>query len=178
MRAAEKAFLTSVVVNYAASVRVAVPTRARSRNGRWGFRPRNRPRVALWEVGLDVLVLALLSLVWALISGGKGARCARFHPQPAPDRRQCCWLRSPAASCSSGGTPPEAGALGAASHRGAAVHSHADRTTASVCRRRVVSLVYWGMQVAVLWLLLEAVGVDASLSFTLRTHQRPDHRSA
>ena len=71
MRAAE-AFLTSVVINYAAPVGLAVPSRAALTKRALGLTTSETSKVALWEVGADILVLALLSVLWILVSGSKG----------------------------------------------------------------------------------------------------------
>lgn len=70
-RAAE-AFLTSVVVNYAAPIGLAVPTRAALTKRAFGLNASQTAAVALWEVGCDVIVLGLASLVW-LVGTGAGS---------------------------------------------------------------------------------------------------------
>ena len=166
MRAAE-AFLTSVVVNYAAPVGVAVPTRAALTKRALGLSTSETGRVALWEVGLDVLVLALLSLVWALISGGKALDALDATPS-------LLLIAVVLLAAFAGGIL----LLGLVRHLKPALWARLRIEGRQFIRMPIeqprqsavvafVSLVYWGMQVAVLWLLLEAVGVDASLSFTL-----------
>ena len=66
---AGEAFLTSVVINYAAPVGLAVPSRAALTKRALGLSLTETSAVALWEVGADVIVLALGSLVW-LAAGG------------------------------------------------------------------------------------------------------------
>ena len=66
---AAEAFLTSVVVNYAAPIGLAVPTRAALSKRDLGLSAGATGALALWEVALDVLVLGLISLVW-LATGG------------------------------------------------------------------------------------------------------------
>jgi uncharacterized membrane protein YbhN (UPF0104 family) len=65
---ASEAFLTSVVINYAAPVGLAVPTRAALTKRALGLSAAETGAVALWEVALDVIVLALGSLVWLSLS--------------------------------------------------------------------------------------------------------------
>jgi uncharacterized membrane protein YbhN (UPF0104 family) len=65
---ASEAFLTSVVINYAAPVGLAVPTRAALTKRALGLTAAETGAVALWEVALDVIVLALGSAVWLGLS--------------------------------------------------------------------------------------------------------------
>ncbi len=66
---AGEAFLTSVVINYAAPVGLAVPTRAALTKRALGLSLTETSAVALWEVGADVIVLGIGSAVW-LATGG------------------------------------------------------------------------------------------------------------
>jgi uncharacterized membrane protein YbhN (UPF0104 family) len=67
---ASEAFLTSVVINYAAPVGLAVPTRAALTKRALGLTAAETGAVALWEVALDVIVLAMGSVVWLGFSRG------------------------------------------------------------------------------------------------------------
>lgn len=166
MRAAE-AFLTSVVINYAAPVGLAVPSRAALTKRALGLTTSETGKVALWEVGADVIVLALLSLLWLLVSGSKGLDALDDAASPllmlgvviagllafglllliVRRLRPALWARLRLEGREFIRLPIE--------------HPlHALRVS-------TVSLVYWGMQIAVLWLLLDAVGVDPSASLTL-----------
>jgi uncharacterized membrane protein YbhN (UPF0104 family) len=66
---AGEAFLTSVVINYAAPVGLAVPTRAALTKRALGLSLTETSAVALWEVGADVIILSIGSLLW-LATGG------------------------------------------------------------------------------------------------------------
>ncbi len=66
---ATEAFLTSVVVNYAAPIGLAVPTRAALSTRDLGLSAAAGGAVALSEVALDVLVLGLLSVAWLATAG-------------------------------------------------------------------------------------------------------------
>lgn len=166
LRAAE-AFLTSVVVNYAAPVGVAVPTRAALTKRALGLTTSETGRVALWEVGLDLMVLTALSLLWAVISGGKALEALDQAPSLllilvvflagfiglvvllglVRRLKPALWAR-----------------LRIEGRLFIRMPVERPRETAGIV---LVSILYWGMQVAVLWLLLKAVGVDASASLTL-----------
>lgn len=66
---AGEAFLTSVVINYAAPVGLAVPSRAALTKRALGLNLTETSAVALWEVGADVIILGLATAIW-LLSGG------------------------------------------------------------------------------------------------------------
>jgi uncharacterized membrane protein YbhN (UPF0104 family) len=166
MRAAE-AFLTSVVINYAAPVGLAVPSRAALTKRALGLTTSETGKIALWEVGADVIVLALLSLVWIAVSGSKGIDAISDAASPllvvavvvagllalglllvlVRRMRPALWARLRLEGREFARLPIEK-------------PLHALRVT-------VASLVYWAMQIAVLWLLLRAVDVDPSVSLTL-----------
>lgn len=69
-RAAE-AFLTSVVINYAAPIGLAVPTRAALTKRALGLSAAETGAAVLWEIGADVIVLGLGSALWLLLSGNE-----------------------------------------------------------------------------------------------------------
>jgi uncharacterized membrane protein YbhN (UPF0104 family) len=62
-------FLTSVIVNYAAPIGLAVPTRAALTVRDLGLSPGPSGAVVGWELGLDVAALCAISLAW-LFQGG------------------------------------------------------------------------------------------------------------
>jgi uncharacterized membrane protein YbhN (UPF0104 family) len=64
-RAAE-AFLTSVVINYAAPIGLAVPTRAALTKRALGLSATETGAAVLWEIAVDVLVLGMGSAIWLL----------------------------------------------------------------------------------------------------------------
>ncbi|MFN8592479.1 MAG: lysylphosphatidylglycerol synthase transmembrane domain-containing protein [Thermomicrobiales bacterium] len=64
-----EAFLTSVMVNYAAPIGLAVPTRAALAMRDLKLTPTQSGAVVAWEGSLDLLALVLISLAW-LVTGG------------------------------------------------------------------------------------------------------------
>jgi len=72
-RAAE-AFLTSVVINYAAPIGLAVPTRAALTKRALDLSAAETGAAVLWEIGADVIVLGLGSAIWLLLSGSDISR--------------------------------------------------------------------------------------------------------
>jgi uncharacterized protein (TIRG00374 family) len=67
-RAAE-AFLTSVVINYAAPVSLAIPSRAALTKRALGLTATETGAVALWEVACDLIVLSIASVIWFFVAG-------------------------------------------------------------------------------------------------------------
>jgi uncharacterized membrane protein YbhN (UPF0104 family) len=63
-------FLTSVIVNYAAPIGLAVPTRAALTVRDLGLTPVQSSIVVGWELLLDAGALALIGLAWILTGGG------------------------------------------------------------------------------------------------------------
>ncbi|MBW3631647.1 MAG: flippase-like domain-containing protein [Chloroflexi bacterium] len=62
-------FLTSVIVNYAAPIGLAVPTRAALTVRDLDMNPGQSGAVVGWEAALDLLVLALISVAWLVLGG-------------------------------------------------------------------------------------------------------------
>ncbi|MDQ3513087.1 MAG: flippase-like domain-containing protein [Chloroflexota bacterium] len=71
-RAAE-AFLTSVVINYAAPIGLAVPARAALTKRALGLSVAETGAVAFWEIVADVLVLGAIAAVWLLLVLGRAS---------------------------------------------------------------------------------------------------------
>ncbi len=63
-------FLTSVIVNYAAPIGLAVPTRAALTVRDLGLTPMQSSVVVGWELLLDAGALALIGVAWILTGGG------------------------------------------------------------------------------------------------------------
>lgn len=67
---ASEAFLTSVVINYAAPIGLAVPSRAALTKRALGLDNHATGTIALWEIGFDVLILGIGSLAWLFLADG------------------------------------------------------------------------------------------------------------
>ncbi|MGN6031403.1 MAG: lysylphosphatidylglycerol synthase transmembrane domain-containing protein [Thermomicrobiales bacterium] len=67
---ASEAFLTSVVINYAAPVGLAVPSRAALTKRALGLDASATGTIAIWEIGLDVIVLGLGTVLWLILAPG------------------------------------------------------------------------------------------------------------
>lgn len=70
---ASEAFLTSVVINYAAPVGLAVPSRAALTKRALGLDASATGTIAIWEIGLDVIVLGLGTVLWLILAPGSFA---------------------------------------------------------------------------------------------------------
>ena len=79
---AGEAFLTSVVINYAAPVGLAVPTRAALTKRALGLSLTETSAVALWEVGADVIILSLGSIIWMATGGWHESNISRSEVSP------------------------------------------------------------------------------------------------
>jgi uncharacterized membrane protein YbhN (UPF0104 family) len=62
-------FLTSVIVNYAAPIGLAVPTRAALTVRDLEMSPGQSGAVVGWEAALDVMALTIISVAWLLLGG-------------------------------------------------------------------------------------------------------------
>ncbi|MEJ7838372.1 MAG: lysylphosphatidylglycerol synthase transmembrane domain-containing protein [Thermomicrobiales bacterium] len=67
---ATEAFLASILINYAAPVGLAVPSRAALTKRALGLDSNATGTIALWEIAADVLVLGFASLFWFLFANG------------------------------------------------------------------------------------------------------------
>ncbi len=84
---ASEAFLTSVVINYAAPVGLAVPSRAALTKRALGMDRQATGSVAIWEIGMDVMVLGIGTVIWLILAPGStsavsaelGANASRYR---------------------------------------------------------------------------------------------------
>lgn len=157
---AAEAFLTSVVVNYAAPIGLAIPARALLSVRDLRLSPAAGGAVALWEVGLDLLLLGGVSLAW-LLTGGLG----RLGPW---------WGRIPAAAVPIGAAL--LGALGLlvvglgrwrpvlaarVGQRGREALAYPLRRPREAGLAALLTVGFWVLQAVILRLLLGAVGAGA-----------------
>ena len=161
---AAQAFLTSIVVNYAAPIGLAVPARAALSVRDLGLAPSAGGGVALAEIALDLAVLGLVSVVW-LAQGN----LAIFDQAP---------LAAPAVRLVAGGVAVGAAvaALAVAAHsslrlrvvRAArAAGDSAFRQPRLVAAVIAVTVGFWVLQAVILWVLLTASGVPGIADWEL-----------
>ncbi len=164
---ASEAFLTSVVINYAAPVGLAVPTRAALTKRALGLSAAETGAIALWEVLLDVTVLGAITLLWAIngrTAGGVLGEALAAVP--------AALVGLAAAGFGALGVVLAMALRRPAFRRRLAV---AGTSLLSFPRQRPVaaawalaaSVVYWIGQGMVLWLLLEALGVNRGIGLVL-----------
>lgn len=166
MRASE-AFLTSVVINYAAPVGLAVPSRAALTKRALGLSAAETGSVALWEVGVDVIVLGVLSLLWIAVSGSRGIDALNDAASPLV----VLAVVIAGIVCLATGVfairkfkPSLWARLRIEGRQFIRQPMEHPRDAARVVS---VTVLYWILQIAVLWLLLDAVGVDPGFRLTL-----------
>jgi uncharacterized membrane protein YbhN (UPF0104 family) len=166
MRAAE-AFLTSVVINYAAPVGLAVPSRAALTKRALGLTAAETGAVALWEVGVDIIVLGVLSVLWIALSGREGLDALNDAASPLVVLAVIVGglIAALAAVIALRKLKPSLWQkLLFEGRQFIRLPMEHPRDAARVVS---VTAIYWGMQFAVLWLLLDAVGVDPGVKLTL-----------
>jgi uncharacterized membrane protein YbhN (UPF0104 family) len=152
-------FLTSVVVNYAAPIGLAVPTRAALSKRDLGLSASGSGALVLWEAVLDLGTLALIGGAWLLL-GGAGAVGVLVQQGSG-------WVAL-------GGAAAVAAValLGAALIASGRLRSKLRRFSGEALglpRRRPVAavaaigctLAFWTLQAVILWLLLAGFGVSA-----------------
>ena len=161
---ASEAFLTSVVINYAAPVGLAVPTRAALTKRALGLSVGETGAVAFWEIVSDVAVLGAATIIWlAITAGSTGAVAGTIGTSGA-------WVLA--------GLAAAAALLAAAAwlvpsvrHKvaglasGAVEYPRSRPLTAALVL--AVSAVYWAMQGVVLAMLLDAFGATTDAKAVL-----------
>ncbi|MCC6790234.1 MAG: flippase-like domain-containing protein [Thermomicrobiales bacterium] len=165
---ASEAFLTSVVINYAAPIGLAVPSRAALTKRALGLNAAETGAVALWEVAVDVLILAGFSLVWLLLGG----RDADILPETSGTERLLVVLAVLA------GVAIATTAALLIAHRKPGLWLKMTTMSKSIAtfpaKRPIdaalsvaITAIYWAGQAAVIWLLLRALDVDPSVTLAL-----------
>ena len=69
---ASEAFVTSVAVNYAAPLSLALPSRAYLTMRALGMKPSETAALTFWEVAADLFLLGILTAIWILVGGWRG----------------------------------------------------------------------------------------------------------
>ena len=161
--ASMEVFLTSVIINYAAPIGLAVPTRAALTVRDLEMSPGQSGAVVGWEAALDVVALCVISAAWLVLGGLDLVQTMSF------DSRILALLAV-------------AAALGAiatsAASRSTAIRSRiapfAGRMRSSPAEHPMLALLaivlttgFWGIQLAIMAALLQLFGVAASLSLLL-----------
>lgn len=165
---AAEAYLTSIVVNYAAPVGLAVPTRAALTKRALGLTTAETSAVALWEVGVDVIVLGVGTVLWLLLGGWNGD----VLPSVSPGARNLI-----GAVVIAGAVIGLAGLIVIVSRKPSLIAKARGMLITFVTfplrrpREAIyaigITIGYWLIQGAVMALLLDALGVDWSATLVL-----------
>ncbi|MDQ3612753.1 MAG: flippase-like domain-containing protein [Chloroflexota bacterium] len=165
-RAAE-AFLTSVVINYAAPVGLAVPSRAALTKRALGLDASQTGTIALWEIAFDVLILGLGTVLWLVLAEGAlgevRAELARSSGSYVLAGVAMFVLVAMAALIVSRRPSLKGKLIGI---MGRIVIAPRRRPAAAV-RTLLVTLAYWILQGVVLWMIITALAVDVSATFMI-----------
>lgn len=164
---AAEAFLTSVIINYAAPVGLAVPSRAALTKRALGLNASQTGTIALWEIALDVLVLGTGAAFWMTMANGA----------PNAVRREIA-DESTSYLLAVAGLIALIAIVGAIAWRKPGLRARIASTGTKImiapAQRPVaaaytllVSIVYWLMQGLVLWILVTALGVSVTGTFML-----------
>jgi uncharacterized membrane protein YbhN (UPF0104 family) len=165
-RAAE-AFLTSVVINYAAPVGLAVPSRAALTKRALGLNASQTGTIALWEIAFDVLILGTGTVLWLILAEGAlgdvRAELARSAGSYFLAGAAMMLLIAVTAVVVSRRPSLKGKLIGII---GQIVVAPRQRPAAAV-RTMLITLVYWTLQGVVLWMIITALAVDVSATFMI-----------
>ncbi|CAA9554731.1 MAG: hypothetical protein AVDCRST_MAG87-1126 [uncultured Thermomicrobiales bacterium] len=164
---AAEAFLTSVVINYAAPIGLAVPSRAALTKRALGLDAQATGTIAIWEIGMDVAVLGAGTVLWLVLADGSPAAVRSELAESAEiftigavglvavTLAAGFWLLKSAARRDRVLPVARRILLSPSARPGAAVLA------------LVTTVVYWVIQGFVLALLLRSLDVNASFEFVL-----------
>lgn len=165
-RAAE-AFFTSVVINYAAPVGLAVPSRAALTKRALGLNADQTGAIALWEIAFDVLVLGSGTAIWLILTEGAAGDVRDGMAQSTTSYLLAGIVVVAvlvAVSIVAARKPDLRRRLFEITGR---IVSAPSRQPAAAALTLIVSALYWVLQGVVLWMLVVALGVDVSAAFIL-----------
>jgi uncharacterized membrane protein YbhN (UPF0104 family) len=156
-------FLTSVIVNYAAPIGLAVPTRAALTVRDLKLSPGQSGAVVGWEAALDVLALAVISAVWLVLGGSDLVQTISVDG----------WVIALSAVIVALGAVAISGASRSPAIR-SRVAPFAGRMLSSPAEHPILALLavaltggFWGIQLAIMAALLQLFGVAVSPSLLL-----------
>ena len=161
---AAEAFLTSVVVNYAAPIGLAVPTRAALSARDLGLSAGSGAAVAVWEVGFDVAVLGALSLTWLAVGDRSVVRAVDPGSPPAALLAVVALAALGLAALVAARRP---GWRRRARLAARDLLRYPGRRPEQAALALGLTIAYWAFQAAILRLLLGAVGVGSGAGPTL-----------
>lgn len=154
---AGEAFLTSVVINYAAPVGLAVPSRAALTKRALGLSLMETSAIALWEVGADVIVLAIGSLIWLLTGGWQESNVSLGDVSPIVI---IAVVLAGLVGMVALGVLARSVRTATIRHRIRAVLVYPFQSPGQASLTLVISIVYWIIQAIVLAIMLNALDVE------------------
>jgi hypothetical protein len=156
-------FLTSVIVNYAAPIGLAVPTRAALTVRDLKLSPGQSGAVVGWEAALDVLALSVISAVWLVLGGSDLVQTISVDG----------WVIALLAVVMALGAVAMSGASRSPAIR-SRVAPFTGRMLSSPAEHPMLALLavaltggFWGIQLAIMAALLQLFGVAVSPSLLL-----------
>jgi uncharacterized protein (TIRG00374 family) len=161
---AGEAFLTSVVINYAAPVGLAVPTRAALTKRALGLSLTETSAVALWEVGADVIILGLGSAMWLIFGGYSESEISISEQSPL------VWIGSAlaiAVGCAAMVIVLRSVRLSSIRSKIRAVLVYPLDSPRQAVLTLAITAVYWIVQGFVLAIMLNALGIEPTFLLVL-----------
>ncbi|MDQ4045259.1 MAG: flippase-like domain-containing protein, partial [Chloroflexota bacterium] len=164
---AAEAFFTSVVINYAAPIGLAVPSRAALTKRALGLDAAQTGTIALWEIAFDLLVLACGAAIWLLIADGAPSAVRDEIAESSTSYLVAGVALVLLALAVVGIAIRRPGIRAKLASVGATIMLAPSKRPMAAGYTLFVTLLYWVMQGIVLWLLVMALGVSVSAPFML-----------
>ncbi len=164
---AAEAFLTSVIINYAAPVGLAVPSRAALTKRALGLDANQTGTIALWEIAFDVLVLGTGAVSWMLLADGAPTQVRREIAGSSTSYLLAGLALAALVAVVAAIAWRKPGLRQKLLSMLRAIVIAPTKRPGAAAYTLGVTVVYWVSQGVVLWMLVEALGVKVSASFML-----------
>lgn len=164
---AAEAFLTSVIINYAAPVGLAVPSRAALTKRALGLDASQTGTIALWEIAFDVLVLGTGAVAWMLLADGAPTQVRREIAESSTSYLLAGLALAMIVAVVAAIAWRKPGLRQKLLTMLRAILIAPTKRPGAAAYTLAVTVVYWASQGLVLWMLVEALGVSVSASFML-----------
>lgn len=164
---AAEAFLTSVIINYAAPVGLAVPSRAALTKRALGLDASQTGTIALWEIAFDVLVLGTGAVAWMLLADGAPTQVRREIAESSTSYLLAGLALAMIVAVIAVIAWRKPGLRQKLLTMLRAILIAPTKRPGAAAYTLAVTVVYWASQGLVLWMLVEALGVSVSASFML-----------
>lgn len=164
---AAEAFLTSVIINYAAPVGLAVPSRAALTKRALGLDANQTGTIALWEIAFDVLVLGTGAAAWMLLADGAPTQVRHEIAESSTSYLLAGLAIAGVLALIAAIAWRKPGLRQKLLSMLRAIVIAPTKRPGAAAYTLAVTVVYWVSQGLVLWMLVEALGVKVSASFML-----------